>query len=196
MELSIAASESPRNTGLKMQKKDNLVFVDFWDAFSNRMENRILDSCHKFKILNRPLNRNKDARNTIVYHLANFLLSNFVIKKQKEDVAFVVCEKMEAKLDVTEYFDEKQIYDLCIKILKKFEKYLCFTVIEYEGTFGQFNKMLTTDQIFYKKIVSKIINNILKQNSKKFSMKDIQKVLEQYNLSNSILKKNYAMKLE
>lgn len=184
------------NTGLKMQKKDNIVFVDFWDAFSNRMENKILDSCHKFKILDRPLRKNKDARNTIVYHLVNFLLSNFVIKKQKEDVAFVICQKTGSDLDVTEYFDEHQLYLLCSKILKRFEKYLCFTVIEYDGTFEQFSKLLVTDSIFYKKIVSKIINTILKQSSKKFNMKDIQKVLSQYNLSNSILKKNYAMKLE
>lgn len=196
MESSIVASENRENTGLKMQKKDNIVFVDFWDAFSNRLETKILDSCHKFKLLNRPLNKNKDARNTVVYHLANFLLSNFVIKKQQEDVAFVICHKTDTDLDVTEYFDEHQLFLLCVKILKKFEKYLCFTVIEYEGTFEQFSKLLSSDQIFYKKIVSKIINTILKQNSKKFNMKDIQKVLSQYNLSNNILKKNYAMKLE
>ena len=56
-----------RNIGLKMQKKDNIVFVDFWDAFSNKIEKKILDSCHKFKLLDKPLSKNKDAKNIIVY---------------------------------------------------------------------------------------------------------------------------------
>lgn len=179
-----------------MQKKDNLVFVDFWDAFENKLEKKILDSCHEFNLLEKPLNKNRDARNIIVYQLANLLLSNFVIKKQKEDVVFILSEKNIDNLEISEYYDEKQIFHLCAKILKKFEKYLCFTLIEYEGNFEQFARLLSSDKIFYKKIVSKIINALLKQSCKNFSMKDIQKVLEQYNLSDSVLKRNYTMKFD
>lgn len=185
-----------RNTGLKMEKKDNIVFVDFWDAFSNKLETKILDSCHKFKLLEKPLKKNKDAKNILVYQLANLLLSNFVIKRQKEDIVFIVCEKSMDNLEICDHFEPSDLFDVCIKILKKFEKYLNFTVIEYEGSFVQFSKLIGSDSVFYKTIVSKIINSILVQSSKNFSMKDIQKVLKEYNLSNSVLKKNYSMKLE
>lgn len=179
-----------------MQKKDNIVFVDFWDAFSNKLETKILDSCHKFNLLEKPLKKNRDAKNILVYQLANLLLSNFVIKRQPEDIVFVVSEKGLKDLEICEYFDPQELFDICIKIIKKFEKYLSFTVIEYEGSFVEFSKLVTTDKTFYKTIASKIINSILIQSSKNFSMKDIQKVLKEYNLSNSVLKKNYSMKLE
>lgn len=185
-----------RNTGLKMEKKDNIVFVDFWDAFSNKLETKILDSCHKFKLLEKPLKKNKDAKNILVYQLANLLLSNFVIKRQKEDIVFVISEQSMKDLEICDHFDSEELFDVCIKILKKFEKYLNFTVIEYEGSFVQFSKLIGSDATFYKTIVSKIINSILIQSSKNFSMKDIQKVLKEYNLSSSVLKKNYSMKLE
>ena len=188
--------ENPGNTGSKMKKKDNIVFIDFWDAFSNRIEKRILDSCHNLKLLEKPLNKNKDAKNILVYHLANLLLSNFVIKRQKEDIAFILSEKMNEDLELTEYFEDVEIYKICFNILKKFEKYLSYTLIEYEGTFEDFGKLIFSDKLFYKKIASKIINSILAQSSKNFSMKDIQKILKQYNLSNSVLKRNYTMKLE
>jgi len=188
--------ENPGNTGSKMKKKDNIVFIDFWDAFSNRIEKRILDSCHNLKLLEKPLNKNKDAKNILVYHLANLLLSNFVIKRQKEDIAFILSEKMNEDLELTEYFEDVEIYKICFNILKKFEKYLNYTLIEYEGTFEDFGKLIFSDKLFYKKIASKIINSILAQSSKNFSMKDIQKILKQYNLSNSVLKRNYTMKLE
>ena len=196
MELFLVASESQRSSGLKMEKKDNIVFVDFWDAFSNKLETKILDSCHKFKLLEKPLKKNKDAKNILVYQLANLLLSNFVIKRQQEDIVFVVSEQSLKDLEICEHFDHQEVFSVCIKILKKFEKYLNFTVIEYEGSFVQFTKLITTDKIFYKTIASKIINSILIQSGKNFSMKDIQKVLKEYNLSNSVLKKNYSMKLE
>ena len=179
-----------------MQKKDNIVFVDFWHAFENKLEKRILESCHKFKLLQKPLNRNKDARNIIVYHLANLLLSNFVIKKQKEDVTFIISEKNIDDLEICEYYEKKDVFNICCKILKKFEKYLCFTVVEYEGNFDEFARLLSSDKIFYKKMASKIINSLLQQSGKNFSMKDIQKILDQYNLSGSALKKNYTMKFE
>jgi len=179
-----------------MEKKDNIVFVDFWDAFSNKLETKILDSCHKFKLLEKPLKKNKDAKNILVYQLANLLLSNFVIKRQPEDIVFVVSEQSLKDLEICEHFDSEEVFSVCIKILKKFEKYLSFTVIEYEGSFVQFSKLISTDKVFYKTIASKIINSILLQSSKNFSMKDIQKVLKEYNLSNSVLKKNYSMKLE
>lgn len=187
---------NPNYIGIKMQTKDNVIFIDFWDAFQNRIDKKIIDSCHKFNILKKPLRKNKDARNTIVYHLANFLLSNFVIKKHKENVAFIVCKETQGELELEEYFDEYQIYSICIKILKKFEKYLCFTVVEYEGSFEEFTKLLEKDKLFYKKIVSKIVNSLISQSSKNINMKDIQRVLEQYNVSNRVLKKNYTMKIE
>jgi hypothetical protein len=179
-----------------MQKKDNIIFVDFWDAFENKLEKRILDLCHEFHILEKSLAKNQDVRNMIVYQLANLLLSNFVIKKQKEDITFIICEKNMNELEICEYYNQKELLNICTKILKKFEKYLCFTVIEYEGSFEQFTQLLSSDKIFYKKMVSKILNSLLKQSSKNFSMKDIQKVLKQYNLSGSALKKNYTMKFE
>lgn len=185
-----------RNIGLKMQKKDNIVFVDFWDAFSNKIEKKILDSCHKFKLLDKPLSKNKDAKNIIVYQLANLILSNFVIKRQKEDIVFVVSEHSVKNLEIVEYFNKKELYTACLKILNKFEKYLSFTVIEYEGSFEEFGKLIVSDKIFYKKIASKIINSLLKQSSKNFNMKNIHNILKEYNLSNSVLKRNYAMKLE
>lgn len=185
-----------RNIGLKMQKKDNIVFVDFWDAFSNKIEKKILDSCHKFKLLDKPLSKNKDAKNIIVYQLANLILSNFVIKRQKEDIVFVVSEHSVKNLEIVEYFNKKELYAACLKILNKFEKYLSFTVIEYEGSFEEFGKLIVSDKIFYKKIASKIINSLLKQSSKNFNMKNIHNILKEYNLSNSVLKRNYAMKLE
>ena len=185
-----------RNIGLKMQKKDNIVFVDFWDAFSNKIEKKILDSCHKFKLLDKPLSKNKDAKNIIVYQLANLILSNFVIKRQKEDIVFVVSEHSVKNLEIVEYFNKKELYAACLKILNKFEKYLSFTVLEYEGSFEEFGKLIVSDKIFYKKIASKIINSLLKQSSKNFNMKNIHNILKEYNLSNSVLKRNYAMKLE
>lgn len=185
-----------RNIGLKMQKKDNIVFVDFWDAFSNKIEKKILDSCHKFKLLDKPLSKNKDAKNIIVYQLANLILSNFVIKRQKEDIVFVVSEHSVKNLEIVEYFNKKELYAACLKIMNKFEKYLSFTVIEYEGSFEEFGKLIVSDKIFYKKIASKIINSLLKQSSKNFNMKNIHNILKEYNLSNSVLKRNYAMKLE
>jgi len=185
-----------RNIGSKMQKKDNIVFVDFWDAFSNKIEKKILDSCHKFKLLDKPLSKNKDAKNIIVYQLANLILSNFVIKRQKEDIVFVVSEHSVKNLEIVEYFNKKELYTACLKILNKFEKYLSFTVIEYEGSFEEFGKLIVSDKIFYKKIASKIINSLLKQSSKNFNMKNIHNILKEYNLSNSVLKRNYAMKLE
>lgn len=185
-----------RNIGSKMQKKDNIVFVDFWDAFSNKIEKKILDSCHKFKLLDKPLSKNKDAKNIIVYQLANLILSNFVIKRQKEDIVFVVSEHSVKNLEIVEYFNKKELYAACLKILNKFEKYLSFTVIEYEGSFEEFGKLIVSDKIFYKKIASKIINSLLKQSSKNFNMKNIHNILKEYNLSNSVLKRNYAMKLE
>ena len=185
-----------RNIGLKMQKKDNIVFVDFWDAFSNKIEKKILDSCHKFKLLDKPLSKNKDAKNIIVYQLANLILSNFVIKRQKEDIVFVVSEHSVKNLEIVEYFNKKELYTACLKILNKFEKYLSFIVIEYEGSFEEFGKLVVSDKIFYKKIASKIINSLLKQSSKNFNMKNIHNILKEYNLSNSVLKRNYAMKLE
>lgn len=187
---------SPSYIGLKMQTKDNIVFIDFWDAFQNRIDKKIVNSCHKFNILKKPLRKNKDARNTIVYHLANFLLSNFVIKKHKESVAFIVCKNTENELELEDYFEEFQIYSVCIKILKKFEKYLCFTVIEYDGSFPEFTKLLEKDKLFYKKTISRIVNSLISQSSKNINMKDIQKVLEQYNVSNNVLKRNYTMKIE
>lgn len=187
---------SPSYIGLKMQTKDNIVFIDFWDAFQNRIDKKIVNSCHKFNILKKPLRKNKDARNTIVYHLANFLLSNFVIKKHKESVAFIVCKNTENELELEDYFEEFQIYSVCIKILKKFEKYLCFTVIEYDGSFREFTKLLEKDKLFYKKTISRIVNSLISQSSKNINMKDIQKVLEQYNVSNNVLKRNYTMKIE
>lgn len=196
MEYLTADLESPGNTGSKMKKKDNIVFIDFWDAFSNRIEKRILDSCHNLKLLEKPLNKNKDAKNILVYHLANLLLSNFVIKRQKEDIAFILTEKISDDLEITEYFEDAEIYKICLNILKKFEKYLNYTLIEYEGTFENFGKLISSDKLFYKKIASKIINSILAQSSKNFSMKDIQKIFKQYNVSNSVLKRNYTMKLE
>jgi len=188
--------ENQRNIGLKMQKKDNIVFVDFWDAFSNKIETKILNSCHKYKLLEKPLSKNKDAKNILVYQLANLILSNFVIKRQKEDIVFVVSEKPVKDLEIAEHFDQKELYTACLKILNKFEKYLSFTVIEYEGSFPEFSKLVVSDKIFYKKIASKIINSLLNQSSKNFSMKNIHKILKEYNLSNSVLKRNYAMKLE
>lgn len=196
MESLILELENQRNIGLKMQKKDNIVFVDFWDAFSNKIETKILDSCHKFKLLEKPLSKNKDAKNILVYQLANLILSNFVIKRQKEDVVFVVSEQSVKDLEIAEHFDEKELYTACLKILNKFEKYLSFTVIEYEGSFPEFSKLVVSDKIFYKKIASKIINSLLNQSNKNFSMKNIHKILKEYNLSNSVLKRNYAMKLE
>jgi len=196
MEYLTADLESPGNTGSKMKKKDNIVFIDFWDAFSNRIEKRILDSCHNLKLLEKPLNKNKDAKNILVYHLANLLLSNFVIKRQKEDIAFILTEKISDDLEITEYFEDAEIYKICLNILKKFEKYLNYTLIEYEGTFENFGKLISSDKLFYKKIASKIINSILAQSSKNFSMKDIQKIFKQYNVSNSVLKRNYTMKIE
>jgi len=188
--------ENQRNSGLKMDKKDNIVFLDFWDAFSNKLETKILDSCHKFNLLEKPLKKNKDAKNILVYHLANLLLSNFVIKKQKEDMVFVVCEQSMKDLEICEHFDSKDLFNISVKILKQFEKYINFTVIEYEGSFVQFSKLITIDKTFYKKIAAKIINSVLSESSKSFSMKDIQKILKEYNLSYSALKKNYVMKIE
>lgn len=196
MELLIADSASPENIGLKMKKKDNVIFVDFWDAFSNKIEKKVLSSCHKLNLLAKPLNKNKDARNIMAYHLANLLLSNFVIKRQKEDVVFIVSQKTIQELELVEHFEEEHLYAVCIKILKKFEKYLSFTVIEYEGSFADFAKLISGDKMFYKKIVGKIINSIRKQNSKNFSMKDIHSVLTEYNLSNTALKRNYTMKFD
>ena len=126
----------------------------------------------------------------------SLILSNFVIKRQKEDIVFVVSEHSVKNLEIVEYFNKKELYTACLKILNKFEKYLSFTVIEYEGSFEEFGKLIVSDKIFYKKIASKIINSLLKQSSKNFNMKNIHNILKEYNLSNSVLKRNYAMKLE
>ena len=119
-----------------------------------------------------------------------------MIKRQKEDIVFVVSEHSVKNLEIVEYFNKKELYAACLKILNKFEKYLSFTVIEYEGSFEEFGKLIVSDKIFYKKIASKIINSLLKQSSKNFNMKNIHNILKEYNLSNSVLKRNYAMKLE
>ena len=51
--------QNPNYIGIKMQTKDNVIFIDFWDAFQNRIDKKIVDSCHKFNILKNSFNLEK-----------------------------------------------------------------------------------------------------------------------------------------